>query len=342
VAEAEDGERHRLLVEIRRSSLDDVDVRDARVTNEPTGTVVVLSDFDSPPPGLGGSTVADNLTGEFALHLTRYPVEITYDGLPIDPRALQASTASYQLASPDVHDAHLDIVEWSKPMDRRLFLCTENGIALSEMQPGVQAAGFDFTAYVRWDGFAADAALDLAELNAGPTADVVEAGREKLREHFRERAADRRREVIEAWQRDNVYPYDATPSSKVERTSRELFDVVAFTARDAVGADARTQRFTLACCGKPLSAIRGTCAASLRRFSNSTPFAWRTSISYSTERRSPRLSRPRAPSPTAWISCARSRRSSTSRKSKGGCLRDPNSTACWRLRRGSSARSTTC
>lgn len=245
VAEASDGQLHRTTIEIHRSSLDDVEIRDEGPTDDPTGTVTILSDFDVPPTGLGGSSVADNLTGEFALHLTRYPVEITYDGHPIDPKALQAATASYTLDAPGETQAQVDVVEWAKPMERRLFLCNDDGIALSEMQPGVQAAGFDFTAYVRWDGFVADAALDLPELAAGPTAEVIEAAREKLRKHFRERAADRRREVIEAWKQAKVYPYESAPSNEVERTSRELFDVVAFTARDAVGGDTQAQRFAL-------------------------------------------------------------------------------------------------
>ena len=244
IARATDGHR-RTVVEIYRRSLDDVEIRDEGTADESTGTTVTLSDFDAPPTGLGGSAVADRLTGEFALYLTKYPVEITYDGFAIDPKALQASTSTYELETPDEHEAHLDVVEWSKPMDRRLFLCDDNGTALSELPPGVQAAGFEFTAYVRWDGFIADSAIDLAELSTGPTADVIEAARDKLREHFRERARDRRREVIEAWKQAKVYPYEAPPSSEVDRTSRELFDVVAFTARDAVGGDNQAQRFTL-------------------------------------------------------------------------------------------------
>lgn len=245
VAEHPDGKRHKAIVEIHQSSLDDVDIRNEGTTDKSTGTVVVLTDFDAPPTGLGGPAVADRLTGEFALYLTKYPVEITYDGFPIDPKALQTATSSYEIAAPDDHPAHLDIVEWSKPMDRGLFLCDDNGTALAEMPAGVQAAGFDFTAYVRWDGFIADAAIDLAELSAGSTADVIESARDKLREHFRERAADRRREVIEAWKTANVYPYDAAPTTEIERTSRELFDVVAFTASDAVSGDQKSQKFVL-------------------------------------------------------------------------------------------------
>lgn len=240
-----DGEHRKIVVDIYRRSLDDVELRDEGATDEPTGTVVTLSDFDAPPIGLGGSAVADRLTSEFALYLTKYPVEITYDGLAIDPRALQASTSTYELDAPDDHLAHLDIIEWAKSMDRGLFLCDDNGTALSELPPGVQAAGFDFTAYVRWDGFIADAALDMVELSGGPTAQVVDAAREKLREHFRERAQNRRREVIEAWKQSQVYPYAQAPTNEVERTSRELFDVVAFTARDAVVGSNQTQRFAL-------------------------------------------------------------------------------------------------
>jgi hypothetical protein len=245
VARSTDGEHRKTVVEIYRRTLDDVEIRDEGTTDEPTGTVVMLSDFDAPPTGLGGSAVADRLTGEFALYLTKYPVKLTYDGFAIDPKALQASTSTYELETPDESDAHLDVVEWVKPMERRLFVCDDNGTALSELLPGVQAAGFEFTAYVRWDGFIADAALDLAELSAGPTADVIEAARDKLREHFRERAQHRRREVIEAWKQEKVYPYEEPPSNEVERTSRELFDVIAFTARDAVGGNNHAQRFAL-------------------------------------------------------------------------------------------------
>lgn len=140
IARCTDGENHKTIVEIYRRSLDDVDIRGEGTTHEPSGTVVVLSDFDAPPIGLGGSAVADRLTGEFALYLTKYPVEITYDGFAIDPKALQASTATYELDPPGEYEAHLDVVEWSRPMDRRLFLCDHNGTALSELPPASRSA----------------------------------------------------------------------------------------------------------------------------------------------------------------------------------------------------------
>lgn len=238
------GERRLTIVEIGGSDLHNVEIRDGGPTDRETGTTVVLDGFSEPPRGLDGADAADGVTAEFALYLTKYPVELKYDDFPIDPSILQTASATYTLSTGSPA-AELDIVEWKRPMRRRLFLCNEAGTALAELQPGVQARGFEFTAYVRWEGFANDAALEIAELSAGPTSDVIDAAREKLREHFRERSLERRRETIEEWKRERVYPYPDAPTDRVEQTSRELFDVVAFTARDAVGTDQRTQRFTL-------------------------------------------------------------------------------------------------
>jgi hypothetical protein len=90
-----------------------------------------------------------------------------------------------------------------------------------------------------------DAALDLATLSAGVTADVLDAARERLRTHFRERQQEEQRAIVDRWKADQVYPYTEAPADPVEQTSRDLFDVVAITARDAIGEDKRTKRFVL-------------------------------------------------------------------------------------------------
>jgi hypothetical protein len=244
VAKVSHSERRLTVIDVHSSDLDDVQIQDLGVTERPVGTTVVIEDFPKPPKGVEAKEAADQLTAEFAVYLTKYPVEITYDGAALDPKALQAALVTYPLDAPN-GAAELDIVEWSKDMGRKLYLCDFSGTALSEVLAGVQAPGFNFTAYARWDGFAADAALDLAELGSGDTADVIESARDRLRDHFRERGLTRQRELVESWKREEVYPYKEPATTNVEQTSRDLFDVVAFTARDSLGQDKRTQRFTM-------------------------------------------------------------------------------------------------
>jgi hypothetical protein len=245
VAQVSATERRLTVIDIFNTKLDDVQIQDLGEPAREVGTTVILENFATPPTGVEADAAADALTAEFAVYLTKYPVEITYDGTPLDPKPLQTDVTTYPLDAPGGSPAELDVVEWAKDMGRRLYLCDLSGTAFRDELAGVHAPGFNFTAYARWDGFAADSALELVDLDSGPTADVREAARDRLREHFRERARSRQREVIEAWKQQEVYPYTEPARDDLEQASRELFDVVAFTAREAVGSDTRTQRFSL-------------------------------------------------------------------------------------------------
>ncbi len=245
VAVAGGGERHLIRITIRQSTIDDLETNDLGVTDRPVGTVATLDSFSTPPEGLTGDRVPDSVLTEFAIYLTKYGIELTYAGYPLDPKALQSSAKTYAIDVESDAPAEVDVVEWKRDLGRRMYLCDFGGTALTDLPPGVQARGFDFTAYVRWDGFGSDSALDLANLNTGVTAEIVEGARNRLREHFRERAEEERRRILEGWKAEKVYPYTEAPADAVEQTSRDLFDVVAITARDAVGEDPKTRRFVL-------------------------------------------------------------------------------------------------
>jgi hypothetical protein len=50
------------------------------------------------------------------------------------------------------------------------------------MRAGIQAPGFDFTAYLRWDGFSEIVTeLGLADLGHEPVASLVEAAKKAMR-----------------------------------------------------------------------------------------------------------------------------------------------------------------
>jgi hypothetical protein len=68
------------------------------------------------------------------------------------------------------------------------------------------------------------------------SAAILDASRQQLRSHFKDRGEDERRRQVGEWKAENVYPFNDEPDTATESASRELFDVVAVTARDAVNA----------------------------------------------------------------------------------------------------------
>jgi len=110
-------------------------------------------------------------------------------------------------------------------------------MSLALTKPGIHAPGFEFTAYVRWSGFNKHDVL-LADLGVEPAATVIDQAKEKLRSHFRERASERERLIVKDWVDRGVYPYegDADVGSAVKTAERQMFDVVAVTAAQAVNS----------------------------------------------------------------------------------------------------------
>ncbi len=171
----------------------------------------------------------------FALYLRQYPnVSLIYDGKKIDIAALIRNVADYLIGvikerDGEASETHLSVVEWNQPTERALFLCDESGVALHKMSVGIQAPGFEFTAYLKSAYIRkldATGSLHLEEVD--PTLNsLLEASRGKLREHFRERAAEVTAEVVAEWKAEKIYPYEGEPVSVIEKAEREVFDVVA-------------------------------------------------------------------------------------------------------------------
>lgn len=244
VATGPEDEAQRLLtrIEIRASEPDHCDIAEAEPTDAPSGTRLLIDQFAEPPTGLGGDGPLDRLTSTFALYLESYLVDLTFAGTRIDPLTLQERRDEYEVEAGDEH-AELTVIEWSREMERRhLYLCDESGAPLVEMPAGIQAPGFDFTAYVRWSGFADDPDLVVADLGTGSTKRVLEAARDRLRQHFRERAQERTQEQIARWKEERVYPFPTEPTTTVGRAARDTFDVVALAAAQVVNQAERNAR----------------------------------------------------------------------------------------------------
>jgi hypothetical protein len=250
VAEDGSGGRSQIVISGTLERLDEFDLPPAIQTSEPTGTRVVIDDLHpQAASALDRDSLIDHLAATFALYLESYPARITWQGQVVDPEALQELRKSYDLQGVGGEQGGISVVviEWIKPVRRLLYLCDTDGMALHELSPGIQAPGFDFTAYIRWAGFR-DLGTDilLADFQHESTAPIIEAAREVLRQHFKERAEAKRSEMVRRWKAEQSYPYSGEPANDIEARERELFDVVAVSAAKAIdAADTSSRKLSL-------------------------------------------------------------------------------------------------
>lgn len=182
---------------------------------------------------------AEQVRDVFALQLYEDPsFRIIYDGEDIDAREAIRDVTPYEIIAftEDGHEykATLDIIEWKKKVERKMMLCLPGRFSFHETAPGIQARGFDFSAYLTADHFqylADNNTEGLVDLDP-PSMALVEASKAKLREHFREREAERSRGKIQEWKEAEIYPYEGKASDPIEVNERQLFDVVALNLAD--------------------------------------------------------------------------------------------------------------
>jgi hypothetical protein len=115
------------------------------------------------------------------------------------------------------------------------------------MPPGVHAPGYQFTAYLRWSGFR-DAGNDilLAEMDSGPTGELIAAAKDRIRDYFKSRAADKQQEQIREWEAEGAYPDFGDQATPVRIVERQAFDIVALSAASIVNEGTpRSRRLAL-------------------------------------------------------------------------------------------------
>jgi hypothetical protein len=221
------------------------------------GVTVTVSELDHAFRSLREAGVTDELAQIFALYLRQYPnVRIYYDGTLIDPRAVEDYAEQYPLpditgADGETYAAALEIVEWRMQTERRMYFCDGSGFPQDDSSPGIQAPGFNFTAYLKSDYFAkllAENRLEIANLDV-PTGNALASAKEAMRDHFRKRTSERAAGLVEEWQRAKVYPYEGEASTAVEEAERQVFNVVALNVNHFLPAfqeaDETTKRLQL-------------------------------------------------------------------------------------------------
>lgn len=248
---AEGGKKFKFKLTGNAASLDGFEI-----TGEPslvgnnveTGTEVQVENLDHDFRSLKNvDDAAMALAKIFAAYLTEYPdLTLEFQGKKIDPSSVQESREDFDLGAIEISQGRkipvkLTVIEWKIKTDRTVHLCDANGISLHEIAPGVKvrAPGFDFTAYVKTEGFRnldQEGALALAEMHEDVAA-ILKVAYKRLSDHFREKTAKRQSQVVEEWIKEEIYPYaEKERLDPVEIAERQVFDIIAVNVQSYLPA----------------------------------------------------------------------------------------------------------
>lgn len=254
----EAGSKHSVSIDASRDKLGEfrfeVAAEDDRT---PSGTTVTISEIAESANELLSPDAASYLTESLAVYLSQYPqARVFIAGERVDPTSLEARREEIELpAIPTddgpITDARLLVIEWTRATSRSLHFCGPDGISRhSTTVPTIRAPGFDFTAYLR-----SSVIPDLAEANdlllgeAHPVAAGLQtAAVEALREYLRRRSAEKAASLVTEWKAAGIYPFQGEPADAVERTERQVFEVVAANVATYLPnfekADAKSKKFS--------------------------------------------------------------------------------------------------
>jgi hypothetical protein len=213
---------------------------ESRVKRSPTGVTVVISELKRNFTSLLPDNSLQDFSEIFALYLKNYrDVTIDIAGERIDPSVAIAGSWEDTLSpikdeTGKLHAASIEIIEWRRQTKRALYLCNELG-SLSQVEARFHVGDFQFSAYLKSSFIRElhqDNQLDLAEMVPALNAAIDEA-RAKIKQRFRERAAERAKIVVDEWKARKLYPFQGEAETHIEKAERQIFDIVAVTVQDA-------------------------------------------------------------------------------------------------------------
>jgi hypothetical protein len=235
------GQPKSYTISLLESDLKDVAISDEQgAPGHKPGVIVEISDLKRDFARLHSDSGLQELAEIFALYLINYrDVKISVHGNAIDPSVAIAHTEKVPLApivdgNGNERAVELEIIEWHRETKRALYLCNIGGFPLSQIDTRFHVGPFHFSAYLKSDYVTElhnEERLGVAELEPRLQAATEEA-RVKIKEYFRERAAERARMVVDEWKAEQVYPFSGEPTTPIERAERQVFDIVAVSVQN--------------------------------------------------------------------------------------------------------------
>lgn len=207
------------------------------IDNGETFTRVKVTDISPRVTELDSSKTVSKLAKTFAPYLQMYPdITLKFDGTKVTPGELIENDTNYKLEIEDIEEeVRLQIIEWNdSSIERSLVFCDEDGFALHETKPGIQAAGFSFTAYAKSNYFREinKQGLLAAEDFSPTLRSVNDSIRSSMRSHFRRRANEKAKTLVGEWIKEGIYPYEGEATSEIEEAEREVFNVISLSVHD--------------------------------------------------------------------------------------------------------------
>lgn len=228
-------------ITLLESDLKDVAITEERdAPGQATGVIVEITDIKRDFRVLESDEGLQELAETFALYLISYKdVAIHIAGQRLDPQT--AIARQEKVALPPIKDAddteypsELHLIEWRADTKRTLYLCSENGFPLDQVETRFHVPSFSFSAYLKSPFIAAlhnDGRLGVAEM-VPSLRSAVDAAREAIKTRFRERAAQRARNLVDEWKSEDIYPFEGEPATPVEKAERQVFDIVAVNVQE--------------------------------------------------------------------------------------------------------------
>ena len=220
----------------------------------PTGTVVTAYNDSQKSLGvLETPRTYSALLSHFApVLLNDDDLRINYCGKDLDPADEIASSTEYPLPFTDErgqkHEATLRIIEWKTVKHRAIYYGQDAEHFVHEESAKDIESQYRYSAYVTWEELDHEALslLGLGDMTDAPVSALWTAVRDGIRSHFNNRRRQRRREQLQKWKSEKVYPYEGKPTSEAEKAERAVFDVVAGTlASQIAGNNTESTRVTL-------------------------------------------------------------------------------------------------
>lgn len=240
------------LIEITGDSdrIDGFDISEPVDTEGQTGTKVRISVEQGRANGaLLSHHAHTELSAIFAPYLLyNEDLKIKFNGLSIDPRPFivgEPVNVVFEGNAPEAFELEgrpvLTLVDWNDEMPSApgVVLCTSDGASLLELEKTSPQGNVRSTAYLRWAGWATSGA-DLLMVRAEHP-EIINWAIDTLRAHVLERSAAIQESIIDELKRFNAYPYQEEISDPVEVVERDMFDLVAVTARTALRSGNRRQ-----------------------------------------------------------------------------------------------------
>jgi len=224
-------------------------------TDSDHGTTVIIENINEKARHINKKSAIESLTSELALYLTNYNnVQVMYDGEYIDPQKHIVGRKEYIIpvnAEDEEFTCNIIVLEWSIGTEKAMYFCDSSGFVLERREMRISTSGFIISVYIKSEYLAesyANGNLVMGELDP-KLKKIIEAGKSCARAYCREKQVQEGQGIIEAWKREDIYPYTEPAINEVQQVERQVFDVVALNINEHLpefeGSDRTSKKLSL-------------------------------------------------------------------------------------------------